>query len=265
MISLYSELRREWLLWRAYRVNAISSLVMWGAIFPILLVTVQSVAANSGVSFGPEEQAQSLIGFIVWKLCMGVLVAIPGMIEEETRTGTLENVLLSTYLPFRTLFFYRILARSLRSLLETLLLAAALMLLFRLPLPFPPAAWVVTLLTLAGVWGVGYAVAGLALTQKAVGSVTSLLANLAFLISGALVPLEPVGMVYSVLKLVVPMTWGIELLRDVVLNGATLPQLLQSDALLGLGVQTAVFLLAGLFVFNLSLQQARRMGELGAY
>ncbi len=148
MISLYSELRREWLLWKAYRVNAISSLVMWGAIFPILLVTVQSVAANSGVLFGPEEQAQSLIGFIVWKLCMGVLVAIPGMIEEETRTGTLENVLLSTHLPSRTLFFYRILARSLRSLLETLLLAAALMLLFRLPLPFPPAAWVVTLLTI---------------------------------------------------------------------------------------------------------------------
>lgn len=264
-ISLYSEMRREWLLWQVYRVNAISSLVMWGVIFPILMLTMQSAANYSGVIYGPEQLAESLIGFIVWKLCMGVLVAIPAMIEEEARTGTLENVMLSSQLSFRSLFFCRILARSLRSLLETLLLAVALMLLFRLPLPFPPAAWIVLLLTLAGVWGVGYAVAGLALTQKAVSSVTNLLANLAFLISGALVPLPALGLLSTILKLVFPMTWGIDILRDVVLNGTTLIELMQNGMLLGLGVQTAVFLLVGLFTFNHSLQQVRRRGELGSY
>jgi len=264
-ISLYGELRREWLLWKAYRVNAISSLVMWGVIFPILMLTVQSAATYSGVVYGSEQLAESLIGFIVWKLCMGVLVAIPAMVEEEARTGTLENVLLSTHVPFPTLFFFRILARSLRSLLETTLLALVLMLLFRLPLPFPPAAWVVLLLTLAGVWGVGYLVAGLALIHKAVSSVTSLVANLAFLISGAMIPLDSLGMLYTVLKLLFPMTWGIELLRDVVLNGTTLVELVQSGQLIGLTLQTAVFLLLGLVVFNHSLQRVKLAGELGTY
>ena len=121
------------------------------------------------------------------------------------------------------------------------------------------------LLTLAGVWGVGYAVAGLALTQKAVSSVTNLLANLAFLISGALVPLPALGLLSTILNVVFPMTWGIEILRDVVLNGTTLIELMQNGMLLGLGVQTAVFLLVGLFTFNHSLQQVRRRGELGSY
>ncbi len=264
-ISLYSELRREWLLWKAYRVNAISSLVMWGVIFPILMLTVQSAAAYSGVYYSPEQLAESLIGFIVWKLCMGVLVAIPAMVEEEARTGTLENVLLATHLSFRALFFLRILARSLRSFLETLLLAFALMLLFRLPLPFPPAAWIILLLTLAGVWGVGYLVAGLALIHKAVSSVTSLMANLAFLISGAMIPLDSLGMLYTVLKLLFPMTWGIELLRDVVLNGTTLIELLKSGELIGLALQTAVFLMIGLVVFGRGLQRVRQTGELGSY
>jgi ABC-2 type transport system permease protein len=264
-ISLYSELRREWLLWKAYRVNAISSLVMWGIIFPILMLTVQSAANYSGVAYGREQLAESLIGFIVWKLCMGVLVAIPAMIEEETRTGTLENILLSTFMPFHTLFFFRILARSLRSLLETVLLAVALMFLFRLPLFFPPTAWVVILLTLAGVWGVGYLMAGLALIHKAVSSVTSLLANLAFLISGAMIPLDSLGMLYTALKLVFPMTWGIEILRDVVLNGTTLMALVQSGVLVGLALQTTLFLVFGLIIFNYSMRQVRRTGELGSY
>ena len=263
--SLYGELRREWLLWRAYRVNAISSLVMWGIIFPILMLTVQSAANYSGVTYGSEQLAESLIGFIVWKQCMGVLVGIPEMIEEEARTGTLENILLSTCVPFRMQFFYRIVARSLRSFLETLILAVALMVFFRLPLPFPPAAWVVLFLTLAGVWGVGYLVAGLALVHKTVSSITSLMANLAFLISGAMIPLDSLGMLYTGLMLLFPMTLGIQMLRDVVLNGTTLMELMQSGELVLLTLQTIYFLVVGLFVFNFCLHQVRRTGELGSY
>lgn len=264
-MTLYSEFRREWFLWRAYRVNAISSLVMWGVIFPILLVTVQSVAINSGVNFGSVQQAQSLIGFLVWKLCMGVLIAVPAMIEEEAQTGTLENVMLSTHLPFRTLFFCRILARSLRSLLETLLLAMVLLLVFRLPLAFSPATWLVTGITLAGVWGVGYGIAGLALLYKSVSSVTGLLVNLSFLISGALVPLDSLGLLYLTLKLLFPMTWGIEILREIVLNEATLLELMRAGALPGLVLQTAAVLVSGLFIFERALKKARYSGELGSY
>lgn len=260
------ELRREFLVWRSYRVNAISSLLMWGVIFPILLVTVQSVVnANTAVGFGERERAESLIGFLVWNLCMGVLRAIPLMVAEESRTGTLENVLTSTYLPFGTLFALRILARSLRSILETALLGLVLVLFFRLPLIPSFTAVLVALLTLAGTCGVGMALAGLAMIYKSVSSVTGLVANLAFLISGALVPINALGLVFTALKLFFPTTWGIDVLRGVVLNGDSLAVLLRGGALPGLLLQTGLMLAIGWLVFNISLQRARTNGVLGVY
>lgn len=264
--QLMGELRREFLVWRSYRVNAISSLVMWGVIFPILLVTVQSVVnANTAVGFGEQERAESLIGFLVWNLCMGVLRAIPLIVVEESRTGTLENVLTSTYLPFGTLFAFRILARCLRSILETALLGLVLVLFFRLPLTPSFTAVLVALLTLAGACGVGMALAGLAMIYKSVGSVTSLVANLAFLISGALVPINGLGLVFTVLKLFFPMTWGIDVLRGVLLNGDSLTLLFSSGALPCLMLQTGLMLVIGWLVFHISLQRAKTNGVLGAY
>ena len=94
---------------------------------------------------------------------------------------------------------------------------------------------------------------------------TSLMANLAFLISGAMIPLDSLGMLYTVLKLVFPMTWGIEILRDVVLNGTTFIELVQSGVLVGLTLQTTLFLVIGLMVFDHSMRQVKRTGELGSY
>jgi hypothetical protein len=61
------------------------------------------------------------------------------------------------------------------------------------------------------------------------------------------------------------MTWGIEILRDVVLNKVTLVELARIGVLPGLVLQTAVMLVGGLFIFERALKQARRSGELGSY
>ena len=67
------------------------------------------------------------------------------------------------------------------------------------------------------------------------------------------------------LKLLFPMTWGIEILRQVVLNEAAWVELVQIGALPGLALQTVVMLLGGLFIFERALRQARQRGELGVY
>jgi ABC-2 type transport system permease protein len=263
--QLLCELRREYLLWRSYRLNALSSLVMWGAVFPILMVTLMSVAANAGVTYGAGLQTASLIGFLIWKLCAGVLTTIPQMIEQEAGAGTLENVMVTSSHPFPLFFFFRVLARSLRSSLETFLLAVVLTFVFRLPLALSPAALLVTFLTLAGVWGVGFGLAGLALIYKNVGGVTSMVAYLAFIISGAFVPIDSLGVTFIVMKFVFPMTWGIELLRHVLINGHDLSLLVRNGSLAGLLFQSAVMLTTGTMILNGSLKRARQRGDLGTY
>jgi hypothetical protein len=77
--------------------------------------------------------------------------------------------------------------------------------------------------------------------------------------------LGSLGFLYLALKLLFPMTWGIEILRDVVLNKVTLVELARIGVLPGLVLQTAVMLVGGLFIFERALKQARRSGELGSY
>ena len=268
-LSLYpqfiSELRREFLIWRSYRVNAVSSLIMWGVVFPALLVTLISVAGSSGVIYGERLQAASLIGFLVWKLCTGVLVALPRMVEEEASTGTLENVIVTSYIPFITLFFFRVIAQTIRSCLEVALLGVVLTFVFRLPLTVSPTAVLIIFLTLAGVWGVGFSLTGLALIYKNVGSVTSLIAYLAFTISGAFVPINSLGLIFTILKFTFPMTCGIDILRGVMLDGYDLNFLVRNGSLLGLMLQTTLMLGIGYIILNYSLKRVKKRGELGVY
>ena len=263
--QLVSELRREFLVWRSYQVNAISSLVMWGVVFPILLVTLISVAENAGVNYSASLQAASLIGFLIWKLCTGVLVAVPRMIEQEASMGTLENVMVTSYLPFSVLFFFRVIARSIRSCLEALLLGLVLTFVFGLSLTMSPAAFLITFLTLAGVWGIGFALAGLAMIYKNIASVTSLVAYLAFTISGAFVPINSLGVVFTILKYTFPMTWGIDILRNVMIDGYDLAMLIRNGSLPGLLLQSAAMLIIGYVILNSSLNRVKVRGELGVY
>lgn len=260
-----SELRREALMWWSYRLNAISTLVMWAVIFPILLVTVQQVAFDHDVTFGPTAMGASIIGFLVWRLCTTVFSAIPQMVQQEARTGVLENVVLSAYTSVVIVLGCRTAARTIRSILETLLLALVVIAIFRIPLPLSPTALLVIGLTLAGSCGIGLALAGIALVHRSVGSFVGIVATLALFISGAAVPLNGLGVVFTLLKYVFPMTWGIDILRGVILSGESLAMLFARGALPGLVLQTAVLVIVGLWLFARMFEQARARGLLGVY
>lgn len=259
------ELRREWLLWRSYKLNAISTVIMWGIIFPVLLVTIQNVAENAGIDFGVRRQTESLIGFLVWRLSVGVLVSVPDMIEQEARTGTWENVMVSSFISPLWLILLRMLALSFRAFLETALLGVILTFIFGLPITVTPAAILVALLILMGIWGVGLALAGLAMVYKAIGSITSIVANLGFMISGALVPINGLGFLFTILKVVFPLTWGIDVLRQVMVWESDMAILIGSREFFGLLGQTGLFITLGLFLFQWSLNKAKERGELGSY
>ena len=191
---------------------------------------------------------------------MRVLADMPEMMAEEARTGTLESVVVSSQISLVQLLLLRVLARSTRSVLETILLGVVLAWLFDLSLAMSLMAVVVVTITLLGTWGVGLLLMGLALLHKAVGSVTSLVTNLAFLVSGAFVPINGLGWLFTLLKLFFPTTWGIDLLRQAMLDG-----FVASVSLLGLVSQTGLLLGSGIFVFRWTLKLAKEKGVLGSY
>ena len=145
--------------------------------------------------------------------------------------------------------------------LETSLLATVLSLILGLSLIFTPVTIFITLLLLLGSYGVGLVLTGLALLYKSVSSVSSVIGNLALLLSGALVPIDGLGAIFTVLKYCFPMAWGISLLR----KATFLPGFLNPAELAGLTLQTLFLLGIGWLIFLTCLQQARQQGALASH
>ncbi|MFZ1397476.1 MAG: ABC transporter permease [Candidatus Promineifilaceae bacterium] len=260
MTLFLNEAQRFTALWRSYRWSTISSIVIHAIIFPVLMLLFDSLATRYGSDYGTDRQLQSLIGFLVWYLCMKLMVAILTMVEEESVVGTLENIIL-TNVSFEKTLVLRTVVMTLRLGLETALLATVLSLALGLTLTFTPATILITLLLLLGSCGVGFALAGLALLYKSVSSVSSVIGNLALLLSGALVPLDGLGPIFTVMKYGFPMTWGISLLRQMTF----LPGFVNIAELAGLTLHTLFMLGIGWLVFSTCLQRARRQGALSSH
>ena len=271
---LVSEFFREFATWKSYRANAFSSIIMWTVIFPLLIFTLINIANDSGLSYNQTEYLveASLIGFLVWKLCTGVLVPLTKMIELESGEGTLEIVTLTAQIPFPLLIFYRIIAISVKSFIEVCLLAVSFVILsYILPISplaifaqVSPLAIFVLILTLIGVWGVGFILSSLAMIYKNVSNITSLVAYLAFTISGAFIPIYMLD-IFNFLKLFFPMTWGINILRNIMLYGYDLSRIIYDNSLLGLILHCVIMVSIGYTMLKYSLTRVKERGELGTY
>lgn len=255
-----AELRRTLRLRWSYRLNTVAWLVLWVVAFPLLMVTFDSVAEG----YGLEQQQASLLGFLIWDWCMAVLGAATGAVATEAREGTLENVVMAPFSPLLT-FSMRVVTSALVSGMQTLVLGLILALLLDLQFSLTGSAASIALLTLLGVGGIGLGLGGLALVFKSTENLVGLFSLLALVMTGALVPLERLGVVYEILKVVVPTTWGIAELRAVIVGGAGWGTLWAEGAWMGLIVQTVIYVVIGVAVFESCLLRARRGEGLGTY
>lgn len=255
-----AELRRTLRLRWSYRLNTVAWLFLWVVALPLLMVTFDSVAEG----YGPEQRQASLLGFLMWDWCMAVLGAATGAVAGEAREGTLENVMLVPFSPLLT-FSLRVVTSALVSGLQTLILGFILILLLNLQFPITGPAVGLILFTLFGVGGIGLGLGGLALVFKSTENLVGLFSLLALVMTGALVPLERLGVVYEILKVVVPTTWGIAELRGVIVGGTGWETLWMNGTWAGLIVQTVVFVAIGVAVFEHCFLRARRGGDFSTY
>ena len=261
-LTLFSaELRRTWRQTLSYRFDAVSTLALWLVAFPLLLAVLDSVTGG----YSDEERLASLIGFLVWNLCLGVLASTAREIESEAKEGTLEPALLSPLSPQR-LLTARVSASFVIEGVLTLVLGVLLLVILRLPPPpLSGPAIAVFALTLLSTLGASLALGGLTLVYKQIGSVIGIVVLLAVLFTGALVPLDPLGPIFTVFKWLIPTVWGIDALRETLLYGATWSSLWADGVWQGLVLQAALFLLLGVEVLQWGFRHAQRHGSLAAY
>jgi ABC-2 type transport system permease protein len=145
------------------------------------------------------------------------------------------------------------------------ILAAVLLAFFVAPLSAGLTLVVLFLISLVGAYGLGFLFAGVALVFKRTQALVGLAFSLMIFLTGALVGLESLGWIYQVLRLALPLTWGISLMRSTLTESETLLSLLQSGELLGLTLHSLAYLAIGLGVFAVGYVRARARGTLAHY
>jgi ABC-type polysaccharide/polyol phosphate export permease len=255
---VWAELRRTLQLARSYWLEYIANFVLFTFGFLLLLVAFH-VASDS---YGPDGYMSSLIGYVTWIICATIIEAIAEVVSNESRTGTLEQLFSAGLRPVavlasRTVGF--LLDYGIRGLLLGTVAAAILGILR----PIPPFAAVVFVLTAIGACGLGFALAGLALTYRPIGGLVNPLWQMLVFFTGALAPLTLPGLV--LVSKALPLTWGIATLRAIILEDATTAVLWQRGELIGLILNTAFYIVLGAALFAWGQRKARVLGTLGHY
>ncbi len=231
--------------------------------FMVFIAALVILNGISGGEYGKDEQLLVLVGWLTWMVASDCMSELPAVITEEAQTGTLEQVCLVP-VPLATLLALRSLA-YLIGVGAKGLLAAILAALVIAPLPAGPVLVVLFLISLVGAYGLGFLFAGMALVFKRTESLVGLVFSLMIFLTGALVGLESLGWIYEVLKLALPLTWGISLMREALAVEETLLALSHPEKLLSLGIHSLVYLAVGLAVLGLGYKQARKKGTLAHY
>jgi ABC-2 type transport system permease protein len=132
--------------------------------------------------------------------------------------------------------------------------------------PLDPRIVVPLAAIVVGTCGLALVLCGLTLAFRRIEIVTQLLVAVCAIAGGTLVPLTAMpGWVAVVSRLLVPLTPGIEAMRDILVDGRSLTTLSSGWGLGWLLVQPLLITAAGIVVFARLERLAKRRGTLGRY
>lgn len=257
MISLFlAELRRSWLQLSRYASEVIGGIIGTTIIFYGLFLSTRYIA-GPGFQFG-DRLDSIIVGYVLWALMLFILGDIAGGLQQEARTGTLEQLFLSPYSP-PVVFLTRAFASLLINLAINLSILLLIIVLTGSQLSFPLTLFPPLLTVLMGAYGVSFAMGALALILKQVQQLLSVFQfALLFLFT---LPVESWTGSLRLIGWILPMAPGAGLMRDVMARGMDLNWATWLIALLN-GI---CYFSVGIFLFQWSEKIAKRRGKLGGY
>ena len=258
MNAIAAEIRLALRLARSYWIEYVLDFVLYVLGFLLLMVIFRTVADD----FGSDGRMGSLLGYITWLVCANVMAGIAMIVEQEARTGTLEQLFITGLRPDLAILG-RAAGISLHYISLGIIIGVVLAKALDVLQPIPFLAAVIFFLTLIGACGLGFVLAGMALVAKRTEGLIRLTWQMLVFFSGALTPLYQPAL--SAVSKMLPLSWGIDSLRAIFLEGADALSLWQSGLLVGLLFNTAFYVALGYALFSWGYRQARILGTLAHY
>lgn len=258
LLPVYNEMRKGLLLIWDYKFSMLMQIVTFGMIF----LGISFMMGNGKLV--PALIAPALVGYMIWFLATLAINDMSWNLQGEAQTGTLEQMFMGAA-SMSVIVLGRVLIRLIFSIVTVGSMSVIMVIMLDVPVTFPPSATVPLVITLAGLLGFGYLVAGATLVFKQIGTLASILTNMMLFLNGSLLPVDrmPDGMARFARLL--PTTEGIIVMRQVMIDGLSLAQTWETGALGALINHSLVFVVMGLLGFRYCENLARRRGTLGQY
>jgi ABC-2 type transport system permease protein len=233
------------------------------------------VFAFAGVGFlmgggrlQPGSMESPLLGFMVWFFGMKAVDHMAFMLSEEARSGTLEQMYM-TPAPVGVVLLGRSVGTLWVAAVQAAIVATAIVLLLRLHVEFDPGAVArgapVFALTMVGLFGFGYIIAGLTIVFKQVSGLVNMVQNCLLFFGGVMLPVETLPPGVALFARTLPSTQGIAVLRQVVFGRQSLGDVWASGALPWLVAHAAAYFVLGWVFYGWCEGVAKRQGSLGQY
>lgn len=251
---LKANIRKEYLEMRRYLPNTIAVLITFYVIFLGMFTGIQVIGDPGAADMNTQY---TIVNYIFWFMAMMVVNEIGYGMTEEAMRGTLEQLSMSPMGVWRIITSRLIAHMSLHFVLIIVLLYASM---------FTAGQWLnldvgtifpILVLTLISMCGLGFIIAGMSIVLK---QVQAFLQILQFLLVGlTFVPLSVAPFLAFL-----PFVKGVDLVRDVMIEGTTLTQISIGDYAI-LVVNAVVYFAVGLGFFLFCERVAMRKGLLGQY
>jgi ABC-2 type transport system permease protein len=204
------------------------------------------------------------VGYLAWFYASSAISDLAWGLRNEINAGTLEQMSMSPA-PLGLTLIGRVFSNLLINTAQLLIQGIAFRLLFGLSVPVSWQAVVILGLTVAGILGFGFAVAGATLVFKQFQSFANLVQNALLFLNGTILPVDAMPSWLASAARVLPSTQGIIVLRRVILDGRSLASVWQDGSLVWLTIHSVLFFAVGWVVFSTCERIAKRQGSLGQY
>jgi ABC-2 type transport system permease protein len=258
LVTLFGEVRKSLLISWTYRVDLLIGLLMFSFIFVGMGFLMGKGELN------PEQLAFLFVGYLAWFYMREATGNLSWGLRGEMSAGTLEQMAMSPA-PVGLILMGRVLANLILSTTQVLIQGSMFLLLLGMKIPLRWQGIPILALTLIGVSGFGYVVAGATLIFKQSESLANLVENVLLFINGTMVPIDAMPSWLVSIAKTLPSTQGIVLLRRVVLDGQPLASSWQDGSLIWLIAHSAIYVTAGWLFFGFCERIAKEQGSLGQY
>lgn len=241
-----------------YKFETLLSLVMMSGIF------LGIVFFMGGGRFNQDSVAFVLVGYLMWYYATIILSHMSYELIGEAQAGTLEQIFMSPA-PISLLLISRSFAILIVSTINIAILAMVMIWGLNIKIHAGLPGLIIFIITIAGLFGFGYIIAGAAMVFKRVGTLANVVVNILLFLNGSFLSIEKFPSWLVIFAKNLPTTQGIILLRETMLATRPLADLWRDGSLILLLGQSFLYFCGGLLIFTWCVRSAKKAGTLGSY